>query len=196
MPVFSRCTETAGRNLGIVESRLTWRAVSTKVIRTFKTKADGDGLTKTTVKTVVGCGFYPADSEQSLGVRRSICPDSTTRTLSGVIVTDKNESVAGVTLIVRSSSGEQKAVSDDDGRFILTIPNVPLIVRTRGEEPAADRNHCRPQRPNREPATQSKVRHSPNPREHRHSGRGARPYHRPAKRHRSTRTRYSDETTS
>lgn len=55
------------------------------------------------------------------------------RTLSGVIVTEKNESVAGVTVIVRSAFGEQKTVSDADGNFSVTIPSGPLTIRLEGK---------------------------------------------------------------
>ncbi|HST21388.1 MAG TPA: TonB-dependent receptor [Blastocatellia bacterium] len=55
------------------------------------------------------------------------------RTLSGVIVTDKNEAVAGASIIVRSSSGELKVVSDANGEFSITVPDEPLAVRVEGK---------------------------------------------------------------
>ena len=39
------------------------------------------------------------------------------RILSGVVITDKNEAVTGVPVIVRSSSGQQTEVSDYNGQF-------------------------------------------------------------------------------
>lgn len=56
-----------------------------------------------------------------------------TRILSGMILTDKNESVAGVTVIVRSPSGEQKTVSDGEGRFRISVPTQSLIVKIEGK---------------------------------------------------------------
>ncbi len=61
---------------------------------------------------------------------------NTTRTLSGTIVTPKNEAVAGVSVIVRSSAGEQKTVSDSEGEFRLTVPDEPLSVRIEGKNVA------------------------------------------------------------
>lgn len=58
---------------------------------------------------------------------------SNLRTLSGVVVSDKNELVAGASVIVRAASGEQRAVSDADGSFHLTVPNEPLSVRVEGK---------------------------------------------------------------
>ncbi|HKS41898.1 MAG TPA: TonB-dependent receptor, partial [Blastocatellia bacterium] len=55
------------------------------------------------------------------------------RTLSGVILTDKNEAVAGASIVVRSSSGEVKAVSDANGEFSITVPDEPLTVRVEGK---------------------------------------------------------------
>jgi len=55
------------------------------------------------------------------------------RTLSGIIVTDSNESVAEVSVIVRYPSGQQKTVSDSEGNFRLTVPNEPLTLRVEGK---------------------------------------------------------------
>lgn len=44
-----------------------------------------------------------------------------TRTLSGVVLTKKKEALAGVSVIVRSASGEQRAVTDADGNFRFTL---------------------------------------------------------------------------
>jgi outer membrane receptor protein involved in Fe transport len=67
-----------------------------------------------------------------------VCAQIKTRTnadrvLSGVIVTDKNESVAGASIIVRYSSGEQKALSEADGSFLFTVPSEPLVLRIEGK---------------------------------------------------------------
>jgi hypothetical protein len=58
---------------------------------------------------------------------------SDTRTLSGVVVTQQNELVPGVTLTVRTSSGEQETVSDGEGNFRLTVPNEPLSIKVSGK---------------------------------------------------------------
>ncbi len=58
---------------------------------------------------------------------------SYTRILSGIVVTDKNESVAGATVIIRSASAEQKMVSDADGNFRFTVPAEPLTIRVEGK---------------------------------------------------------------
>jgi hypothetical protein len=52
------------------------------------------------------------------------------RTLSGALVTGKNEAVAGATITARSSSGERTAKSDAEGNFTLTVPReaVTLVV--------------------------------------------------------------------
>jgi outer membrane receptor protein involved in Fe transport len=52
------------------------------------------------------------------------------RTLSGALVTSRNEAVAGATVTARFSSGEQAAKSDAEGNFSLAIPReaVTLVV--------------------------------------------------------------------
>ena len=56
-----------------------------------------------------------------------------TRTLSGVIVTQQDELLPGVTMSVSYQSGEQKAMSDAEGRFQLTTPNETLTARIEGK---------------------------------------------------------------
>src|SRR5262249_12957845 len=52
------------------------------------------------------------------------------RALTGVIVTSKNEAVAGATITARSPNGEQTAKSDAEGAFTLTVPReaVTLVI--------------------------------------------------------------------
>ncbi|PYV87238.1 MAG: hypothetical protein DMG05_17965 [Acidobacteria bacterium] len=52
-----------------------------------------------------------------------------TRKLSGVIVTQKNEAVEGVSVIAWTGSGEQRTVSDADGHFGLTVSTEPLKLK-------------------------------------------------------------------
>ena len=56
-----------------------------------------------------------------------------TRTLSGVIVTQQDELLPGVTISVSYQSGEQETISDAEGRFQLTTPNEPLTGRIEGK---------------------------------------------------------------
>ncbi len=52
------------------------------------------------------------------------------RILSGVILTQQNEALPGVAVIVRSASGEQRTTSDAGGNFRLSVPtNEPLTLR-------------------------------------------------------------------
>jgi outer membrane receptor protein involved in Fe transport len=56
------------------------------------------------------------------------------RTLSGTILTSQNEAVAGVSIIVRSPSGEQQAESDAAGNFSLRVPTETLSLRFFGKK--------------------------------------------------------------
>jgi outer membrane receptor protein involved in Fe transport len=55
------------------------------------------------------------------------------RTLSGVITTGRNEAVAGVTITVRSSTGELTATSDSEGNFKLNVPAEALVLKITGK---------------------------------------------------------------
>jgi outer membrane receptor protein involved in Fe transport len=57
----------------------------------------------------------------------------TTRTVSGVVVTERDERVQGASIIVRYSSGEQKTTSDAAGRFNLTVPDSELTLAVEGK---------------------------------------------------------------
>ena len=59
--------------------------------------------------------------------------DANYRTLSGVIVTPKNEAVEGVSIIASFSSGKTKTVSDADGNFTLSVPKEALTLRIEGK---------------------------------------------------------------
>jgi outer membrane receptor protein involved in Fe transport len=50
-----------------------------------------------------------------------------------VVITDKNESVAGATIIARHGTLEQKTTSDADGNFRLTVPAGSLILKVEGK---------------------------------------------------------------
>ena len=59
------------------------------------------------------------------------------RTLSGAIITNQNEAVAGATITVRSAAGEQTAKSDSEGNFSLVVPREALMLRVSGKNIAA-----------------------------------------------------------
>jgi len=59
------------------------------------------------------------------------------RTLSGVIVTQKNEAVEGLSVTALFASGEQTTKSDRDGNFSLSVPNVSLKLKIEGKYVAA-----------------------------------------------------------
>jgi hypothetical protein len=51
------------------------------------------------------------------------------RTLSGSILTQRNELLPGVTVIARSDTGEARTTGDAEGRFRLVVPPGPFTVR-------------------------------------------------------------------
>jgi outer membrane receptor protein involved in Fe transport len=56
-----------------------------------------------------------------------------TRTISGTLVTAKNEAVAGATITARSSSGERSTMSDAGGNFTLTVPREAVTLLITGK---------------------------------------------------------------
>src|SRR6267378_5555676 len=54
------------------------------------------------------------------------------RPISGVVVTSKDEAVYGVTVIASSNIGEQRTVTDNDGRFQLDVPSQEVTLRFEG----------------------------------------------------------------
>ncbi|MFN0110949.1 MAG: carboxypeptidase-like regulatory domain-containing protein, partial [Blastocatellia bacterium] len=63
---------------------------------------------------------------------RTVAQNSVLRTLTGAVVTGKNEAVVDVTVIARSASGERKIVTDAEGRFRLQVPNEAITLRVEG----------------------------------------------------------------
>jgi outer membrane receptor protein involved in Fe transport len=55
------------------------------------------------------------------------------RTFSGIVVNEKNESVAEVSLIVNSISGEVKTDTDEEGRFNLLVPGDVFSLKIEGK---------------------------------------------------------------
>jgi hypothetical protein len=54
-------------------------------------------------------------------------------TLTGAVVTGRNEAVAGVTVTVTYPSGGQTAVTDEEGQFALRVPPEPLTLGVTGK---------------------------------------------------------------
>jgi outer membrane receptor protein involved in Fe transport len=54
------------------------------------------------------------------------------RIVSGVILSAQNELVAGVTVVARSASGEQRTTSDAEGNFRLTVPDGAVTLNFFG----------------------------------------------------------------
>jgi hypothetical protein len=69
---------------------------------------------------------------QGLTLLRSNQPTGE-RTLSGYILTQQNELLPNVTVIVRSATGEVTTTSDGKGEFRLAIPDGPVTVRFQGK---------------------------------------------------------------
>jgi outer membrane receptor protein involved in Fe transport len=55
------------------------------------------------------------------------------RIFSGYILTQQNELLPNVTIIVRSSTSELRTTSNDQGEFRLAVPDGPLTVRFEGK---------------------------------------------------------------
>ena len=54
------------------------------------------------------------------------------RILSGVVVTQKNEAVEGVSLTIVSSSEQKQVKSEPDGSFRAEIPDEPVTLKICG----------------------------------------------------------------
>ncbi len=58
-------------------------------------------------------------------------PDA--RTISGIIFTPQNELAAGVTIVARNASGQERTTrSDREGNFRLSVPDGPVTLRFEG----------------------------------------------------------------
>ncbi len=63
----------------------------------------------------------------------ALAQSKTDRTIQGVIITGKRESVEGATITARYRSGERKTASDGEGRFTLTVPGEQVTLRIEGK---------------------------------------------------------------
>lgn len=66
----------------------------------------------------------------SLCCAQALAQSGNTRTLTGTLVTSRNEAVAGAIITTRSSASEQTVKSDAEGNFTLTVPReaVTLVI--------------------------------------------------------------------
>jgi hypothetical protein len=55
------------------------------------------------------------------------------RSISGVVVTDKNEPVAGATVVAEYSSGRKEMVTDSNGAFRLVVPSEAVTLNVVGK---------------------------------------------------------------
>src|SRR5262249_1985131 len=58
------------------------------------------------------------------------------RKISGIIVSNKNEVVEGVSISTRTSYGESKVISAADGSFELNVPDEPVKLKIEGKNVA------------------------------------------------------------
>jgi outer membrane receptor protein involved in Fe transport len=63
----------------------------------------------------------------------SALQSKTERTIQGVIITAKRESVEGATITARFSSGERKTTSDSEGGFALVVPREKIALIIEGK---------------------------------------------------------------
>jgi hypothetical protein len=56
-----------------------------------------------------------------------------TRALTGMVLSDRDESVAGVEVIALHAAGEQRVATDADGRFRLVVPAGALTLKVEGK---------------------------------------------------------------
>src|SRR5215468_315 len=69
----------------------------------------------------------------SLCCVQTLAQSKSARTISGTLVTGKNEAIAGAIITARSSSGEQTAKSDAEGNFSLTVPREAVTLLITGK---------------------------------------------------------------
>ena len=69
----------------------------------------------------------------SLCCVQTLAQSKNTRTISGTLVTGKNEAVAGAIITAGSSAGEQTAKSDAEGNFTLTVPREAVTLLITGK---------------------------------------------------------------
>jgi outer membrane receptor protein involved in Fe transport len=84
-------------------------------------------LTKLIIATLFLVSIATAQSTQ---ISAPVASD--TRTLSGVVVSQRGELAPNVSISVRSASGELKTTSDQIGAFTLNVPRGPLVVKLEG----------------------------------------------------------------
>lgn len=60
-------------------------------------------------------------------------PADSLRTVSGVVLTDKNEAVPDASITAKSLSGTAQALSDGNGNFHLRVSNGTLVLKITGK---------------------------------------------------------------
>jgi len=64
---------------------------------------------------------------------RSQSQTASSRAVSGVVITDKNELVPGVAVVAEYASGKKETVTDSNGGFRLVVPSEPLTLKVTGK---------------------------------------------------------------
>src|SRR5439155_21042104 len=64
---------------------------------------------------------------------RSQSQMASSRAVSGVVITDKNELVPGVRVVAEYASGKKETVTDSNGGFRLVVPSEPLTLKVTGK---------------------------------------------------------------
>ncbi|HEY6403340.1 MAG TPA: TonB-dependent receptor, partial [Blastocatellia bacterium] len=83
----------------------------------------------------------------SLCYVQTLAQSGDVRTLSGSLITSRNEAVAGAVVTARSSSGERSAKSDADGNFTLTAPREAVTLLVTGKNLVTVENTIAPDAP-------------------------------------------------
>jgi outer membrane receptor protein involved in Fe transport len=81
------------------------------------------------LQVILILGSANASQHEAIGK----APLTNTRTFSGTIITDRNESVAGASIVIRYPGGEQTIATDAGGKFKCSVPNEPLTVTIEGK---------------------------------------------------------------
>ena len=81
------------------------------------------------VLLLLGVGTFHAQAADS----KTATPGAETRTVSGVVLTEKNEVVPGATVTVETLSGNRQVTTDGQGGFSLAVPAGTIVVRVSGK---------------------------------------------------------------
>lgn len=73
-----------------------------------------------------------------LGQAQAQTERSLLRSISGVVMTDKNEVLPNVSVAAKYASGKKEAITDANGSFRLSVPDVPVTLRVLGKNVTSD----------------------------------------------------------